>query len=311
MGTIFLDLYGFWQPPKEILEIIKDPRFMRLYDIAQNGPARYLYKWHPNRNRGNHSLGVAYIISTLGGKKEETLGGMGHDLGHFPFAHAIDNELSKKDHDTHEREDILEKILSGWKVNGYDLLEIAMKIKKGEYKILENEIPKVCADRLEYALRDGYYLGYISQKDIEDIIADIEFNGEEITFSEENAIKFFELYFKLNYNHYMDEREAAAHAIYGKIISQELKKGKLTIDDLLKMTDTQLNQYLLKFYPRLEKIDKITVIEGDKYELIPKYRIVDPLTHEGKRVSEFYPEFEKRKKILQEKAKPRRVDIIL
>ena len=298
---IYTDLYGKWTPPKEVELIMKDPRFLRLFDIAQEGPARYLGH-NKNRNRGDHSLGVAYLISKLGGDKEEIIAGIIHDIGHFPMAHAIDNEFSKEKHETHEREDILKIILENWKVEGYDLFEISKNIKRGKYKILENESPRVCADRLEYPLRDGFYLGYITKDEIGNIVNDIKFNGE-ITFSKENAIKFFELYFKLNINHYMDDKEAVLHAIYGRIIKKIL--NELKIEDLLRMTDTELNQYLLKYYPELKDINKIRLVPGNDYSIYPKYRIVDPLTHEGKRVSEFYERFEERKRILKEKSKPR------
>ena len=305
---MILDLYGKWIPPKEVEMIIKDQRFLRLFDIAQEGPARYLGHIQ-NRNRGNHSLGVAYLISKLRGNDEEIIAGVIHDIGHFPMAHAIDNEFSKEAHNTHEREDVLKIILENWKVGNYDLFEVSKNIKKGKYKILENEAPKVCADRLEYPLRDGYYFNYISREEVKEIVNDIKFNGEEITFSRENAIKFFELYFKLNINHYMDDKEAILHAIYGKLIKETL--GRLKIGDLLKMTDTELNQFLLKYYPELEKIKNIKLVQGNEYTIYPKYRIVDPLTHEGERVSEFYEKFEERKRILKEKSKPRSFRVIV
>ena len=306
---IYTDLYGRFDIPKKAEEIIFNPRFVRLFDIAQEGPARYL-SHNQNRNRGQHSIGVAYIISKLGGNEEEIIAGVIHDIGHFPMAHAIDNELSKRDHDTHEREDILKLILENWEIGEFNLFEISRKIKRSYYKRLENEMPRVCADRLEYTLRDGYYLGYISKEDIRDIILDIRFK-DEITLSKENAIKLFDLYFKLNINHYMDNREAVMHAIYGKIINEVIQRENLSIKQLLSMTDTELNQLITIYYPFVKNLNKMTIVPGNQYTIYPKYRIIDPLTHDGKRVSEFYENFDEVKKILKEKSKPRCFNIFL
>ncbi len=138
-----------------LVELIESPSMQRLKRISQFGlPNRY---YHLNSfTRFDHSVGVFLVLRQLGASLEEQVAGLLHDISHTAFSHLIDwviGDAEKEDFQDNNHLAFLQKseiplILSN---AGLDVEQIA---DHHQYKLLERDTPELCADRLDYALRE-------------------------------------------------------------------------------------------------------------------------------------------------------------
>ncbi len=148
-----------------ILELIKSPSLQRLKGISQGAHAPIFFKilklpFSKCRvYRFEHSLGVFILLKIFGAPLEEQIAGLIHDLSIPVFSHSIDyaiKEGSETEHSFHDK--IHEKFVKN--------TEIPQIIKKFGFKIdyilddknfplKERPLPELCADRIDYSIRDG------------------------------------------------------------------------------------------------------------------------------------------------------------
>jgi HD superfamily phosphohydrolase len=137
-------------------EILNSAAVQRLKGISQLGiPDEFYFK--KGFSRYEHSVGVMLLLKTLGASLEERLAGLLHDISHTPFSHLFEWALNGKGgNETHQDERHEEILLRSDAANilrkyGYDPVRIA---NLGNFSLLEQEIPELCADRIDYALRE-------------------------------------------------------------------------------------------------------------------------------------------------------------
>jgi uncharacterized protein len=149
-------IYGSFKIDESVLiELIESPSMQRLKRISQLGlPDRYYNK--KGFSRFDHSIGVFLVLRQLGANMEEQVAGLLHDISHTAFSHLIDwviGDSTKEDFQDKNHLSFLQKseipdILSR---ADFDVKNIA---NHHRYKLLEREAPEICADRLDYALRE-------------------------------------------------------------------------------------------------------------------------------------------------------------
>jgi HD superfamily phosphohydrolase len=95
----------------------------------------------------------------LGGSELEQIAGLLHDISHTAFSHVGDYVFDNTDEDYHEK--VFAEVLCKSEVPdvllsyGYNVNQILY----GIFDILEQPLPSLCADRLDYTLRDGVHGG--------------------------------------------------------------------------------------------------------------------------------------------------------
>ena len=154
--TIIDEVYGevrFTEPL--LVELLQADAVQRLKDIYQGGITAFI---RPERNttRLDHSVGVAALLRYLGADAEEQAAGLIHDVPHTAFSHVIDFVFPNHEHTYHEeqsegvfRKSEIPEILQR---HGLDWWRVA---EPEHYPLLEQPLPQLCADRLDYFLRDG------------------------------------------------------------------------------------------------------------------------------------------------------------
>ncbi len=161
-----------------LLELIQSPAFERLKHVHQYGVAYYTTH-QEEYSRYDHSIGVFAILRKNGASLDEQISGLLHDVSHTVFSHVGDwifgKEYQEEDYQStiykmyvsHSGlEDILIK-------HGYTIEKIYPKNK--EFIRLEQGLPNLCADRIDYNLQGAYHQGYLTKEEVIDLYNDLRF----------------------------------------------------------------------------------------------------------------------------------------
>lgn len=304
-------LYGKEEIKEQVLiDLINSKAIQRLKEVSQFGmPDEYYHL--PTFSRFEHSVGVMVLLRRVGASLEEQIAGLLHDVSHTAFSHVIDwviGDPTKEDHQDKtllktfegtEIKDILEKY-------GFNYRKIA-DVKN--YPLLEQPAPSLCADRIDYSLREIKFLH--NQQDAEKILEGLKnINRKIILDSVQTAELFAKHYVNLNKKHWAGNEAKARFHILAEILKKAIKEKIISIEDMMK-TDKEVINLLNKsnheeilsglgllrngFY--LRKIDKEGVI------LQKKFRCIDPEFFYDKKIIPLSEFSEKYKKILEEERK--------
>lgn len=169
-------LYGFISIDEPFKSLIETLEFQRLRNIKQLGLGYLIYP-SANHSRFEHSIGAFYlaqkIIERISAEKtakakkilyknEFMAAALLHDIGHYPFSHAIEASIGLANGASHEQQTIniirrgkISKILKKSKLNINVICNFI--IGKGKFgKLIAGQID---VDRLDYLKRDSYYTG--------------------------------------------------------------------------------------------------------------------------------------------------------
>lgn len=164
-----------------LIELLDCTALQRLKKIHQYGVDFYARKGSKPYFRYEHSVGVWALLRRYGASLEEQIAGLLHDASHTVFSHVGDflvgtnSETSSYQDNIHE--DYLKKTDVPAILEKHKISLDAILHKSGDHLALEQDLPDICADRLEYNLRGGLLEGLISQKDVEDILEALVFEN--------------------------------------------------------------------------------------------------------------------------------------
>ncbi|MBS3904633.1 MAG: HD domain-containing protein [Simkania sp.] len=184
IGELFSETVHTFYGPLEIeepvlIELIHSPPFQRLKDIHQYGVSYYT-KTHPEEyTRFDHSLGVFAILRSREASLEEQISGLLHDVSHTVFSHVGDWVFAKE----HQEEDYQSTIHNSYLVSsgigeilnryGYTVEQVSPKRK--EFSMLEQPLPNLCADRIDYNIQGAYFQKFITREETKTLFLDLSF----------------------------------------------------------------------------------------------------------------------------------------
>ncbi|MFW5943332.1 MAG: HD domain-containing protein [Chloroflexota bacterium] len=139
-----------------LVDLVQSDAVQRLQGVLQHGISG-LIGLTPPLTRFEHSVGVMLLVRGLGGSLREQIAALLHDVSHTAFSHVIDYVYNA--HDSQGYHDaVKEGYIAGTDLPsllaeyGYDFREF---LDEGAYPLLEQPAPRLCADRLDYFLRDS------------------------------------------------------------------------------------------------------------------------------------------------------------
>jgi HD superfamily phosphohydrolase len=235
-------IYGTFELPGVFEDLLNSKALQRLGGIHHSG-AIFLVNPDICHTRLEHSIGVMLLIRILGGTEIEQVAGLLHDISHTAFSHVGDYVFDNKDENYHEQ--IFETVL----VNS-DVPAILEKygyhtdqITKGDFSILEQPIPLLCADRLDYTLRDAMHAGLISRQDARSFITAVTLQeGKIVVKKPEHAAWIDHTFSQLNTELFNAPLYVYANQQMASLIRDFLKNGQLKEADLLKDDTFLLNK---------------------------------------------------------------------
>lgn len=279
-------IYGEFEVEPILEELIKTKEVQRLKRIHQGG-ASYLINSNWNVTRYEHSIGTMLFIRIMGGSIEEQIAGLLHDISHTAFSHVIDFVFKNSNEDYHEKiyNEIIEsstipKILA---TNGYDYKDILLNESK--WTILEKRAPKLCADRIDYTLRDMYHYRFIEKDEIEVFLKNLSvIEGEVVINSVEISQWFVEVYYKEVIGFFMNPLNVYAYDRLSKALEIAFNECEITVDDLLKedyyVYDLLKNSNFQEVRDLIKSINsQVKLIESkENYDIFQKNKIrfIDP-----------------------------------
>ncbi|HFK1547240.1 HD domain-containing protein [Bacillus albus] len=289
-------LYGEFEVDQVLEELIVSKSVQRLKGIHQNG-ASYLINEKWNVTRFDHSVGVMLLVKKLGGSVEEQIAGLLHDVSHTAFSHVIDYVFHNEGESYHEeifssvvKNSEIPAILSKYGYNYEDIL-----LDDSKWMLLERSAPELCADRVDYTLRDMYTYGYVSLEEVHSFLEDvIAVDGKMVLQNIEIAEWFAETYYKEVIDFFMKPMNIYGNDMLAKTLKLALHKKVIHAADLLleddqlisklqQCTDSEVHALLRKVHPN------VNVKENrNDYDLYQKnkVRLIDPpLLREGEVVS--------------------------
>ncbi|GAQ44720.1 hypothetical protein AtubIFM55763_008591 [Aspergillus tubingensis] len=179
-GTIIIrdSLYGDHSITEPILvDLLQSSDLRRLIGICQHGVTGHLglLPKQVKITRFEHSVGAFLLVRIAGGSVEEQVTALLHDISHTVLSHVVDWALSKPGeesyHEVHKARYIrttqIPKILTKHGVPQTVLDE-------EQYPLVEMAAPHLCADRLDYALRDMVAFGILQLSDAHQVVASLK-----------------------------------------------------------------------------------------------------------------------------------------
>lgn len=163
-----------------IEELINSDAMQRLHNIQQSGTAYHFGYSYPY-SRFEHCVSVYALLKHFNAPLEEQVAGLLHDASHTVFSHVGDMLFEHKSHEKAYQDEIHEWYLENSDIKPilekYGLTVAEVNPDLPQYKALEQDLPYMCADRIEYNLHMALVDELITQEDIQAIINDLRFEN--------------------------------------------------------------------------------------------------------------------------------------
>jgi uncharacterized protein len=287
-------LYGRVELLDEVLvELIDSNAVQRLKWASQHGLPLEVASEHREYSRYEHSIGVMLLLRRFGASTEEQVAGLLHDVSHTAFSHVIDLALTGSIESESHNDDTLGEHISRPEIkgillkHGLDAEKISKPGEGGNYSLLERALPDLCADRIDYSLRDGIHWYLPEAKEYLDCLAIRE---QEFVFTSRSAAKRFGVhYLKCNREYWSSTESRIRYYFLSKALKGAMEDAIIDLKDLY-LKEAELIGRIRKEGTEEEnrcvslalgKFSYEVDVEGDVFLGRTKRRYVDPKFIEG------------------------------
>jgi len=284
-------IYGDFDINEPVLvELLQSKDLARLKGISQFGiPDKYYFKI--NFDRFEHSVGVMLLLKKLGADTEEQVAGLIHDISQFSFSHIsdwvfADGRMGNESyHDTQHEKFVtnteIPKILEKYMISAETILN------DNNFPLLENTLPDICADRIDYSLRELVHNG--EGELVEEVLNDIEVENDKVYFkTKKAAILFANAFLNLQTTHWASAEGVTRYSLFSKAFKRAVDSRLIVHDDFWNKSEAELIEILLKsddleIFSILEKLEKGQLDDKSGERVYKKFRYVDPfvMTNKG------------------------------
>ncbi|KAI5480456.1 hypothetical protein MNV49_000609 [Pseudohyphozyma bogoriensis] len=239
-------------PDAVLLDLIASDAVQRLKGVQQHGISGVVGKLKGRIvDRYEHSVGAALLVRKLGATIEEQAAALLHDIAHTSLSHVVDGVygyvLHEEDKDEYLATTNLPAILRAHNLDPSRVFE------ETNFSLLERDSPALCADRVDYAVRDSEAFGFLTAQEAREILADlVDFKGEMCFQTPELARKLSEAYMKSDEFAWSNPSHSALYIWAADTIKLALAHDQFTKADLWKLPDPQFwSQMASSPYPKV------------------------------------------------------------
>jgi uncharacterized protein len=217
-----------------LLDLLEAAAVQRLKGVLQHGVTALLEITKPI-TRYEHSVGVMLLVQRFGGGLREQVAALLHDVSHTAFSHVIDHVF----HDSgtqsyHERQKEwwmgrtdAPAVLARHDLNWRDFLD------DDPFPLLEQPLPRLCADRLDYLLRDASGMGLLSEADVRWALAHLVIRDGRMAMDDIAAARLLgEKFMAADDASWSNPHELVLYELAARAIRAALDRGVLTEEDL-------------------------------------------------------------------------------
>ncbi|MFA6909372.1 MAG: HD domain-containing protein [Patescibacteria group bacterium] len=239
-------LYGeFVIEEPVITALLNTPTLTRLKGIEQGAYRKPFFPGEPP-TRYQHSVGVFLVLRKYGATLKEQIAGLIHDASHSAFSHAIDYIHAEGSPSEHSHQDnIHEEYLSQSELPallnryGYTLTEL---LDESQFPLKEQPLPDLCADRIDYSLRDAAAYWKFPLDDIHHILDSLTVHDNKWIFSSpEHALRFAKLFNHSN-EYWAGLESAVMFLTVAEYVKHALARAYITPQDLYTTDAEVLNK---------------------------------------------------------------------
>ena len=282
-------IYGSTEITEPVLiELLASKPVQRLKHINQHGPMKQAQPQRGTITRYDHSVGVMLLLRKHGASVAEQAAGLLHDIAHTAFSHVVDYAM-----DSDKRQNFHEEIKQYF-VNQSEIPEILRRydfnpeyiIQAENFSLLERTEPELCADRIDYVVRDSVVtFDLLTLAAGKAHHAALRTNGTEWYFvNQQSAKQFAEDMLNCSEQGWYSATNLAAFHTLGTVMKLLLKNNFITQEDLFSTDeafyakcqscqDSEIQQLL----HQLENLN--ATVDPSDFTILrkPKIRTADPL----------------------------------
>ncbi len=217
-----------------LLDLINTVAMQRLHGVLQHGVSA-LIGVTSTTTRFEHSMGTMLLVRRLGANLDEQIAALLHDVSHTAFSHVIDyvfdGHIDQNYHDDHKIDYVahtdIPTVLTKHGLRWMDYME------EDSFPLLEQPSPQLCADRLDYFLRDSRDLGLADDDDVESALNHLTVDKGRIVVDDLESARWLGYTFiAADKASWANFREVGLYELTARAIRRGLAIGVLTDADL-------------------------------------------------------------------------------
>jgi hypothetical protein len=284
--------------------LLEAPTVRRLEKVLQHGVSGLIGLRRPT-TRLEHSVGVLLLVRRFDAPLLEQVAALLHDVSHTAFSHVVDYVFDDH-HGQAFHEEMKESFVEGTELPallrefGIDWREI---LHEERFPLLERPAPALCADRVDYFLRDALDLGVLEAEEIGRILESLRsIEGKMVVADRRIARRMGEAYLAADEASWANFREVGLYELAARAIRIALDRGVISREELWGTDEKIWGKMKSSGDPELLRalelvsVDTLFVrdAEAPTFVVGTKLRTIDPPLLDGDRVrplSEVDPEF--------------------
>jgi HD superfamily phosphohydrolase len=217
-----------------LIDLIDTAAMRRLRGVLQHGVTALLGITQPV-SRYEHSLGVMLLVRRLGAGLDEQIAALLHDVSHTAFSHVIDYVFDDHHHQSYHEE------RKEWFMEQSDLPGCLKRygynwrafLNEEDFPLLEQPSPSLCADRLDYFLRDSLDLGLTRPDEIQGAIAHLRVHAGRIVVDDLAVARWMaDTFIAADQASWANFREVGLYELTAMAIREAFRIGALQDADL-------------------------------------------------------------------------------
>ncbi len=225
-------IYGNVDVTDQVIpDLIKTKAMQRLKKIEEVLP---LINKTNSYNRYQHSVGVMLLLRRFVAPLEEQVSGLLHDLSHTAFSHTIDRVIGNpeaQDYQDHRHRDFVYQTDIPAILDAYGLDTEGIINVKG-HDLLEQPLPDICADRIDYALRNFTF--WENKKAVKPSLDGLMVRDGKFIFNSKKPARIFaENYLRCQVASWGSVNYNVRDHVFSRILKIALKNRIILLDDLL------------------------------------------------------------------------------
>jgi len=232
----------------EALAIIDTPAFQRLRYVRQLGHAFLVYPG-ATHTRFEHALGAYHLACRVTKELEVQLAALLHDIGHYPFSHALE-EAGLPPHESlaarHLRSSALTATLAPLNVSADRLLELIQGTSKSSLAGLVSG--SIDVDKLDYLSRDAKMCGVpYGVVDVDRLLTSLSVSADGLVLHAKGLAALESLLFakyQMYRNVYWHHAVRSATAMFKRLVRRAIAARRMSPDDIAVATDDGLSHEL-------------------------------------------------------------------
>lgn len=272
-----------------LVELLSSPSLIRLKGIAQYGiPQEYFPT--PGFTRYEHSVGTMILLKMLGADIIEQAAGLLHDVSHTAFSHVTDyvwgdEQAQDARHRIYLLATELPDVLSRYGVDA------EFVVNNSAHTLLEREPPNLCADRVDYSLRE-LALGP-KKRSIPTYLKSLRVVEGRIVFDDfATALEFARSYLYMHSLKWAGVEKTVRQHLFAEALKAALACNYLTVTDLFEDDEYALGKLHACSHPKvralLDLLSRRLKFEADAENpdlvLSRRQRHVDPEFLQGRKL---------------------------